>query len=70
MLHKKGLHRDDGLIFTWGPGQNMALDDSKIRNGLNVGNITVQRDGKVVVYVVTLAFAYNGFHGGKRIVMQ
>ena len=70
MLRKKGMHRDDGLTFTWSAGQNSALDDSKIRNGRDVGNITVQRDGKDVVYDVILAFVYNAFPGGKRIVMQ
>ena len=70
MLRKKGRHRDDGLTFTWTAGQNSALDDSKMRNGRDVGNITVQRDGKDVVYDVTFAFVYNAFHGGKRIAMQ
>lgn len=71
LLRKKGTHRDDGLTFTWtAAGQNSALDDSRMRNGRDVGNITVQRDGKVVVYDVTFPFVYNAFHGGKRIAMQ
>ena len=70
LLRKKGTHRDDGLTFTWTAGQNSALDDSKMRNGRDVGKITVQRDGKDVVYDVTFAFVYKAFHGSKRIAMQ
>ena len=70
LLRKQGMHRDDGLTFTWTAGQNSALDDSKMRNGRDVGNIAVQRGGKDVVYDVTFTFVYNAFHGGKRITMQ
>ena len=67
MLRKKGMHRDDGLTFTWSGGQNSVLDDSKTRNGRDFGNITVNRDGRDVVYDVTFAFVCNAFHGDKRI---
>ena len=31
----------DGLILTWEPGQNSALDSPSIRDGVDVGNVVV-----------------------------
>ncbi len=70
MLREKGNFEDAGLKFTWSKGQNSALDSSRIRKGRDVGNITVQRDGKDVVYDVTFAFVYHAFHDGKPIITQ
>lgn len=70
LLREKGSYQDAGLKFTWTAGQNSALDSSRIRKGRDVGNVTVQRDGKDVVYDVTFAFVYHAFHDGKQIVTK
>ncbi|MBT5861212.1 MAG: hypothetical protein HOH89_08690 [Alphaproteobacteria bacterium] len=55
----------DDLIITWEPGQNSALDHSIIAQGIDVGNVVVQRktDGGLVdvVYGVDFAFAFRAF---------
>ena len=73
MIREKGSVADGDLTLSWTKGQNSALDDSQIRKGRDVGNITVQRKGSGgemsdVVYDVTFAFVYHAFHGGKKIV--
>lgn len=70
MLRDKGRFEDGGLVFTWTAGQNSALDTERIRDGRDVGNVTVQRGGEDMVYDVTFAFVYHAFHGGKRIVTE
>lgn len=56
----------DGLIIQWEKGQNSALDASEIGEGVDIGNVTVQRmrDGKLqdVHYTVDFAFAHFAFH--------
>jgi hypothetical protein len=55
----------DDLIITWKPGQNSALDHFIIAQGIDVGNVVVQRktdDGLVdVAYGVDFAFAFRTF---------
>lgn len=75
LIREKGRIEDGDLMLAWTAGQNSALDADTIRNGRDVGNVTVQRKaagGKWddVVYDVTFAFVYHAFHGGKRIVTE
>lgn len=62
----KQIRKLDGLIISWEKGQNSALDASEIGEGVDIGNITVQRktDGKLqdVQYTVDFAFAHRAFH--------
>jgi hypothetical protein len=54
-----------GIVITWEPGQNSAMDTSQIAQGADVGNVIVQRmtaDGLVdVPYGVDFAFAFHAF---------
>jgi hypothetical protein len=55
------------IVITWEPGQNSALDSSRIADGRDVGNVVVQRrgkDGKMVdaLHDVSFAFAFHAFH--------
>ncbi len=60
------LKTGDGLIISWEKGQNSALDAKVIGEGVDIGNITVQRDqaGSLidVVYSVDFAFAFHAFN--------
>jgi len=62
----KRIETADGLILTWEAGQNSALDAPSIREGMDVGNVVVQRrvDGalKDVAYGVDFAFAFHAFY--------
>ena len=55
----------NGLVLTWEPGQNSVMDAGLIREGHDLGNVTVQREegGTMtdVVHDVTFAFAFNAF---------
>jgi len=65
LLQREGEVRSDGLVLTWEPGQNSALDSSWIAEGRDIGNVIVQRetaDGPVdVVHDITFAFAFHAF---------
>ena len=50
-----------GLTIAWEEGQASALDSGRIAAGRDVGNITVQRDGKDVPHDVTFAFVAHAF---------
>ena len=54
-----------GIVITWEPGQNSAMDTSQIAQGADVGNVIVQRktaDGlEDVPYGVDFAFAFRAF---------
>ncbi len=58
---KKEIRLKDGLIFRWEPGQNSALDSGIIAKSADVGNVTVQRNGKDIPYFVDFAFAFHAF---------
>ena len=67
VLRKKGrVETDAGLIITWEPGQNSALDSERISDGFDVGNVVVQRKTETgnedVVYGVDFAFAFHAFY--------
>lgn len=71
LLRTKGTIKKGGLVLSWAPGQNSALDIRDITQGRDVGNVVVQRtDGgktRDVVYDVTFAFVYNAFFPGRAI---
>ena len=57
----------DGIIITWEPGQNSALDAGQISRGVDVGNVVVQKpNGNGVLedipYRVDFAFAFRAFY--------
>jgi hypothetical protein len=63
----------DGLRIEWTPGQNSAMHESRIADGMDVGNVVVQRrdpDGRWadVAYGVDYAFAFHAFHPDVAIV--
>jgi hypothetical protein len=66
LLRERGSFSVDDLVFTWTPGQNSALDDSRIARGRDVGNVTAQRRTEAgpedTVYDVSFAFAFTAFH--------
>ena len=66
LREKRRIESDAGLVITWEPGQNSALDSSRISDGVDVGNVVVQRqtdNGLVdVVYGVDFAFAFHAFY--------
>ncbi|WP_415774794.1 DUF3179 domain-containing protein [Sneathiella sp. P13V-1] len=74
LRQKKTFETEDGLIITWEKGQNSALGASEIGEGVDIGNITVQRheSGALidVVYGVDFAFAFHAFHPDVEIVTQ
>lgn len=62
VLRKKKTITSGDLTLTWSKGQNSALDSAKIRNGRDVGNLTVTRAGKDAVHHIPFAFAFMAFH--------
>ncbi|MEQ8964236.1 MAG: DUF3179 domain-containing protein [Azospirillaceae bacterium] len=68
LLRERGrIETDDGLILTWAPGQNSALDAGAIREGRDVGNVVVQRRSDAgelrdVLHDIPFAFAFRAFH--------
>ncbi len=61
----KQIETSDGVVLTWESGQNSALDAPSIREGVDVGNVVVQRriEGgiKDIAYGVDFAFAFHAF---------
>ncbi len=67
LVREKGRIEAGDLVITWEPGQASALDSATIREGIDVGNVLVQRrraDGGLadVVYSVDFAFAFRAFY--------
>jgi hypothetical protein len=73
-LRRRGtVETDDGLRLTWSPGQNSAMHEARIADGMDVGNVLVQRRGPDgqwadVAYGVDYAFAFHAFHPDAEIV--
>ena len=66
LLKEKKRIEAGGLVLEWAPGQNSALDKAVIREGRDIGNVTVRRrtaDGGLVdaVHDTTFAFAFLAF---------
>ena len=76
LLRKKNrVEIKDGIIITWEPGQNSALDSGQISRGVDVGNVVVQKpNGKGVLedfpYRVDFAFAFRAFYPDAPIHVQ
>ncbi len=67
LIRERGRIEAGDLVITWEPGQASALDTRVISQGIDVGNVTVQRrlpDGRLedVVYSVDFAFAFRAFY--------
>jgi hypothetical protein len=66
LLQRERRVEKDGLIITWEPGQNAAMDRRNISDGRDIGNIVVQRkEGEElvdVVHDVTFAFSFHAFN--------
>ncbi|MCZ6605501.1 MAG: DUF3179 domain-containing (seleno)protein, partial [Alphaproteobacteria bacterium] len=62
---RRRIVTDDGLILEWSPGQNSVLDQARISQGRDVGNVTVRRheNGRLVdvAHDTTFAFAFSAF---------
>lgn len=58
---RRQIKAADGLVLRWEPGQATALDGAIIAEGRDIGNVTVQRNGKDVVHDVTFLFAFHAF---------
>jgi len=65
---------EDGLVITWEEGQNSALDNHRIDQGRDVGNVLVQQKTetglKDVVYGVEFAFAFHAFYPDSPIIVK
>jgi hypothetical protein len=66
---------EGGIVITWEPGQNSALDTPIIAEGLDVGNVTVQRkdangNWQDIPYGVDFAFAFYAFHPDRPIIVK
>ena len=70
LLEEKKLIRHDGLVIRWQKGQNSALDARAISKGRDVGNITVQKNGKDVPHHIPFAFAFLAFNENEKIHME
>ncbi len=68
LLRKLTPLKIDGLIISWKPGQNSALDHHNITTGRDIGTVTVRKKTengtsyKDVPYDVTFAFVFHAFH--------
>ncbi len=74
LRNKRRVELDGGLVITWEPGQNSALDSGVIAEGADVGNVLVRRkkgdEMEDVVYRVDFAFAYHAFNPDHPIVAE
>ncbi len=66
LRERRRIETETGLVLTWEPGQNSALDSEWIAEGTDVGNVVVQRKSgrgyEDVVYGVDFAFAFHAFY--------
>lgn len=72
LLRKRRRVEAGEFVITWEEGQNSALDSAIIKDGRDVGNVTVQRrakDGTMrdAVHDVSFAFAFRAFFPSGRI---
>ena len=72
---KKRVEIRDGIVITWEPGQNSALDTGQISRGVDVGNVVVQKPNasgvlEDIPYRVDFAFAFRAFYPDAPIHVQ
>ncbi len=65
-LREYGEIIDEDIMIRWTAGQNSALDRGAISKGRDIGNITVQKSGADIPYIVSFAFAYDAFIRQKK----
>ena len=74
LIQKEKIIKKEDIIITWSEGLNSALEDSKIKNGRDLGFVRVQKEvnGKLqdIVYDYTFAFVYHAFHNGKKVIQN
>lgn len=52
----------EGVVMSWEAGQLSVLDNARISQSNDVGNVMVSRDGANIPHVVTFAFAFFAFN--------
>lgn len=62
LLEGKKSIEHNGLVISWQEGQHSALDSHAISKGRDIGNVTVQKNGKDVAYHIPFAFAFKAFN--------
>lgn len=62
LLREKALIEQDALVLSWTAGQRSALDNRRLAQGRDVGNVRVIRQGRDIPYIVTFAFAFFAFN--------
>lgn len=71
LIRERGrLETPAGVVLTWTPGQNSALDTTEIAHGRDVGNVVATKNGRDVPYFVDFAFAFHAFHPEAPIVTE
>jgi len=61
LLARDGRVVRDDLEITWTSGTNSALDRRAIREGRDIGAVTVRRGGRDIPHQVTFAFVFRAF---------
>jgi Protein of unknown function (DUF3179) len=71
LLRARGAITAGDLRLAWEPGQASALDQTTIADGIDVGNVVVQKrtanGWQDTVYSVDFAFAFHAFHPESQI---
>ena len=74
LIQKEKIINVDDIIITYKEGLNSALEESKIREGRDLGFVRVQTkengELKDILYDYTFAFVYHAFHDGKKIIQK
>ncbi len=58
LLKQHGKIEHNGYVISWVEGQASALDNTRIANGRDVGNVVVTKNNKDVAYHIPFAFAF------------
>ena len=61
LLSEKGQVIKNDLEISWTTGTNSALDRRVIKEGRDIGAVTVRRNGEDIAHHVTFAFVYHAF---------
>lgn len=67
LIKKRKIISHHDLLISWQAGQNSPLDSRSIKKGRDIGNVTVTRDGEIVVYNIPFAFAFKAFYPDGKI---
>ncbi|OQX28697.1 MAG: hypothetical protein B0D92_07615 [Spirochaeta sp. LUC14_002_19_P3] len=66
LIQKKQIDYN-GVVIRWQKGQHSPLDSKKISGGRDIGNVTVQKNGRDVPYHLPFAFAFLAFNKNGKI---